>query len=122
MTTYCYSIIFVHGLGSNPDTTWQAKRSGQEPGDPTSRCSDGTQFVNWVKDFLPSDLSEDKYEDTRIYFYNYESYWKRDAVNTRLATLGNELLHSIRGIRRSGAVCNPSAIIRRLLLTVFLPY
>ncbi|KAL8724128.1 MAG: hypothetical protein Q9166_008115, partial [cf. Caloplaca sp. 2 TL-2023] len=68
-------IIFVHGLGSNPDTTW-GLRDGQ--------C--------WVSDFLPQDIPVSFHRDIRIFFYNYDSYWKRDAVQVRLRTLGKSLL------------------------------
>ncbi|KAF7502924.1 hypothetical protein GJ744_004800 [Endocarpon pusillum] len=75
-------IIFVHGLGLNPDTTW-GPRDGQ--------C--------WVSDFLPQDISEDIstsfHKDIRFFFYNYDSYWKRDAVQARLWSLGKSLLDHI---------------------------
>ncbi|KAL8905548.1 MAG: hypothetical protein Q9207_002574 [Kuettlingeria erythrocarpa] len=68
-------IIFVHGLGSKPDTTW-GLRDGQ--------C--------WVSDFLPQDIPLSFHKDIRIFFYNYDSYWKRDAVPARLRSLGKSLL------------------------------
>ncbi|KAJ5899177.1 hypothetical protein N7495_003921 [Penicillium taxi] len=36
-------------------------------------------------------------KDARIFFYNYDSYWKRDAVYTRLTSVGNSLLEHIDG-------------------------
>ncbi|KAL9579751.1 MAG: hypothetical protein Q9203_006566, partial [Teloschistes exilis] len=71
-------IIFVHGLGSNPDTTW-GPRDGQ--------C--------WVSDCLPQDIPLSFHKDIRIFFYNYDSYWKRDAVQARLWSLGKSLLDQI---------------------------
>ncbi|KAL9628429.1 MAG: hypothetical protein Q9164_007280 [Protoblastenia rupestris] len=71
-------IIFVHGLGSNPDTTW-GPRDGQR----------------WVSDFLPQDIPTSFHKDIRIFFYNYDSYWKRDAVQARLWSLGKSLLDQI---------------------------
>ncbi|KAL9026743.1 MAG: hypothetical protein Q9196_004638 [Gyalolechia fulgens] len=71
-------IIFVHGLGSNPDTTWRPK-DGQ--------C--------WVSEFLPQDISASLHKDIRFFFYNYDSYWKRDAVQARLWSLGKSLLDHI---------------------------
>ncbi|KAF0317135.1 kinesin [Colletotrichum asianum] len=85
------SIIFVHGLGSNPDTTWLAKASLSEESTPGRQ-----QFMNWVSDFLPEDLQASQ-RDIRMFFYNYDSYWKKDAVRSRLMTLGNELLEDIHG-------------------------
>ena len=57
----------------------------------------GDQYVNWVSDLLPDDLPSSSHGDNRIFFYNFDSYWKRDAVNTRLFNLGNGLLeHTLR--------------------------
>jgi hypothetical protein len=77
-TEFTSSIIFIHGLGSNPDTTW-GPRDG--------RC--------WVSDFLPEDIPAAFHKDVRIFFYNYDTYWKRDAVQTRLPRLGKGLLDHI---------------------------
>ncbi|KAI9658004.1 MAG: hypothetical protein M1821_002664 [Bathelium mastoideum] len=95
-------IVFVHGLGSNPDTTWQA----EQPVDAFKTADTNTrsahrQYVNWVSEFLPIDLASTSQKDIRIYFYNYDSYWKRDAIRTRLRNLGNELLEHITKIRQS---------------------
>jgi hypothetical protein len=66
---------------------------------------DSEPFVNWVSDFLPDDFPPVIRGDVRLFFYNYDSYWKRDAVHTRLTSLGNELLEHINGeIRASNAV------------------
>lgn len=64
----------MHGLGSNPDTTW------------------GPRDSNWVSNFLPQDIPAALHEEIRVFFYNYDSYWKRDAVQTRLWRLGRGLL------------------------------
>jgi hypothetical protein len=64
------------------------------------------QYVNWVSDFLPDDLPPSTREDARIFFYNYDSYWKRDAVHTRLRNFGSGLLEHVKGIRRSEEVRN----------------
>ena len=96
-----YSIIFVHGLGSNPDTTWRARRSDATLNTPEQPISENDSFVNWISDFLPNDLRKTKL-DTRLLFYNFDSYWKRDAVHTRLSTLGADMLEHINdNIRRS---------------------
>ncbi|KAK4661301.1 uncharacterized protein QC763_0115120 [Podospora pseudopauciseta] len=98
-------IIFVHGLGSNPDSTWRATKHATRQATtadiPEEAATDNEQFVNWVSDFLPSDLLPAVSRDVRLFFYNYDSYWKRDAVHTRLTNLGNELLEHIGGIRMS---------------------
>jgi hypothetical protein len=53
--------------------------------------------VNWVSDLLPQDLPPGTKDDIRLYFYNYDSYWKRDSAATRLASFGNNLLENIIG-------------------------
>ncbi|KJK63773.1 Tetratricopeptide repeat [Aspergillus parasiticus SU-1] len=90
-------IVFVHGLGSNPDTTWRARTS-------TKTTGASTEYPTWVSDFLPDDLSLPGRQDVRIFFFNFDSFWKRDAVQTRLANIGNDLLeHITNTIRRSEA-------------------
>jgi hypothetical protein len=64
----------VHGLGSNPDTTW------------------GPKERNWINNFLPQDIPITLRKDVRLFFFNYDSYWKRDAVQTRLWRLGESVV------------------------------
>jgi hypothetical protein len=71
--------------------------------------------VNWVSELLPNDLPPAVREDTRIFFYNYNSYWKRDALHTRLSTLGNELLEHIKTeIRRTEEVRREAGLVRNM--------
>ncbi|KAK3947628.1 P-loop containing nucleoside triphosphate hydrolase protein [Pseudoneurospora amorphoporcata] len=100
------SIIFVFGLGSNPDTTWRAKRPAEmglaaTADAPKDTTPETNQFVNWVSDFLLHDLHVPPAirREGRIFYYNYDSYWQRDALHTRLELLGKGLLKHIRGIR-----------------------
>ena len=80
------SVVFVHGLGSDPDCTWTAKNAS----------SSESGYINWVVDFLPNDLPGDVKNGTRLFFYNYNTYWKRDAVKTRLARISLEFLGNLR--------------------------
>ncbi|KAB8248713.1 hypothetical protein BDV35DRAFT_403113 [Aspergillus flavus] len=91
-------IVFVHGLGSNPDTTWRARTSTQTTGA-------STEYPSWISDFLPDDLSLPDHQDVRIFFFNFDSYWKRDAVQTRLANIGNDLLEHITNTMRRSEAC-----------------
>jgi hypothetical protein len=87
--------VFVHGLGSNPDTTWGAKDH------------------NWVSDFFPQDIPPAVHIDIRIYFYNYDSYWKKDAVQAGLSGLAKSLLDRIQSeIRGTEEVGVPTARTR----------
>jgi hypothetical protein len=85
----------VHGLGSNPDTTWLARRVDSLQDEAVRPRSTDDQYVNWVSEFLPSDLPPTVRKDTRIFFYNYDSYWKRDALHTGLSELGGKLLEQV---------------------------
>jgi hypothetical protein len=94
----------VHGLGSNPDTTWGPKGS------------------NWVSDFLPHDIPAALHKDIRVFFYNYDSYWKRDAVQTRLWRLGRGLVDGLCSqIWRTDEVGVRAAPSWSRLLTLMLP-
>jgi hypothetical protein len=93
LTSIC-SIIFVHGLGSNPDTTWQ-KLAKDNPDNRANTPSPEKKYVNWVTDFLCDDLPPDIRLHVRIFFYNYDSYWKRDAIEERRARLGHELFEEV---------------------------
>ena len=57
--------------------------------------TDDKEYVCWVTDFLPQDIPPAMREDIRIFFYNHDSFWKRDAVQTRLWNLGHNLLSQI---------------------------
>jgi hypothetical protein len=63
------------------------------------------RYVTWVTDFLPDDILSQTGQKPRIFFYNYDCYWKRDALPDRLYTMGNKLLENISSeIRRSDEV------------------
>jgi hypothetical protein len=102
--------VLVHGLGSNPDTTWLAKApedslASGPSGSPSDVPTSGTQgYVNWVTDLLIEDLKPTSQRTTRVYFFNYDSYWKRDALKTRLRTMAGKLLHNIKLIRTTEIV------------------
>ena len=90
-----HSVVFVHGLGSNPDTTWRARQP----------LGKGRQDVCWVTELLLVDIPPSVRHKTRIFFYNHDSYWKRDAVQTRLWNLAENMLHHVReSIRRTDEV------------------
>src|SRR5256885_13089586 len=99
LTDFGYSLIFVHGLGSNPNTTWCATRKfnevkATEKGTENSQNSIPQQ-VCWIRDFLPYDIPETSRQSTRVFFYSHDTKWLLDAVDTRLAILGRNMLHRI---------------------------
>ncbi|KAI9775707.1 MAG: hypothetical protein M1816_005776, partial [Peltula sp. TS41687] len=90
-------IIFVHGLGSNPDTTWRARKTATK-----LEATHDEEYICWVSDFLPQDIPAAIRQDIRVFFYNHDSIWQRDAVQTRLGELGHNFLNHIRTeIRRT---------------------
>jgi hypothetical protein len=95
----------VHGLGSNPDTTWRARKATTQHDRVVQSTTDSEDYVCWVSDFLREDIPSVVRQDIRVFFYNYDSYWQRDAVQTRLWDLSNSLLDRIGArIRRSEEV------------------
>ncbi|KAI9765373.1 MAG: hypothetical protein M1840_007453 [Geoglossum simile] len=92
---YGVDIIFVHGLGSNPDTTWGPWRYGNRDTAAAQMTSNSRGKACWVSDFLPENIPASSRKDIRIFFYNYDSYWRRDTVWTRLWNTGKSLLDRV---------------------------
>jgi hypothetical protein len=63
----------------------------------------------WITHFLPDDLPQETLAHTRAFFYNYDSYWYRDALDRRLWDLGERLLFHIGSeIQQCEKVCQPT--------------
>jgi hypothetical protein len=107
------SVVFVHGLGSNPDTTWKARTNHQQ-----SNSQASNEYVCWVTDFLPDDISSTERENVRLFFYNYDSYWQRDAVQKRLHGLGKEMLHELQEIRKDWRVSRIVLLMKCQLISL----
>lgn len=91
------SVIFVHGLGANPDTTWTATLPNNEPGSKAERANESRRIC-WVRDLWVNDIPAEVRRKTRVFFYNHDSGWQRDGVQGRLSTLASRLLHELRGM------------------------
>lgn len=94
LTRRMISIVAVHGIGANPDTTWVK--------------SD----VNWLKDkhMLPEVIP-----NARVLRLGYESQWfGTEAIQQRLPLVAEQLL---RGLVQLRTVCNPA---RKDMVTVLL--
>jgi hypothetical protein len=103
-TCVMYSVIFVHGLGSNPDTTWRKRVHDASPRHPGGGDKSNGDTC-WVTDFLVDEIPLASRCKTRIFFYNYDSFWERDAVQTRLWKLAGNMLHHVQQrIRRTAEV------------------
>lgn len=83
------SIVAVHGLASNPDTTWNYRDSEGAP-------------PHWLRDFLPKEGL-----NARIIAFNYNSEWKRNALSKSLADHGNDLLIQLDETRLKPEVGKP---------------
>lgn len=73
-----YSIIAVHGLGSNVDWAWTHK--------------EGHKHVHWLRD---SDMLPARVPSARIMVYSYDSKWHADAPVLRLQECGRGLFDAI---------------------------
>ena len=71
-------VIFVHGLGSHPDSTWRAERLEALS---SQKCSQRQrkEYVYWVRDYLIPDLASKDRCHLRLFYYNYDSAYYRDA-------------------------------------------
>jgi hypothetical protein len=109
------SIVLVHGLGANYDTTWLAEEPENSITSDTSGHTNDTftsgakVYVNWITKFLVADLDHTNSSTTRMYFLNYDSYWKRDALDTRLRSMADKLLSSLEHVRNSETVWSSQA-------------
>jgi hypothetical protein len=71
------SIVFVHGLGANPNTTW---RSGDT-------C--------WITDLLPDHLKDRGLQSrVRLFTFNYKSFWLRRS-HLQLSETANAILQEL---------------------------
>ncbi|KJZ70980.1 hypothetical protein HIM_09635 [Hirsutella minnesotensis 3608] len=77
-------IIFVHGLGADPTKTW---RHGD---------------VCWISQLFPQDLKEKGIQSVRLFTFNYDSFWVRDANSTRLADTARSLGQQLTGDKLRG--------------------
>lgn len=86
-----YSIVAVHGLGSNVDWSW-TWRDKARPG----------LSVNWLKDphMLPNVILK-----SRIIVYNYDSRWHANAPRTRLQLCGEDLVRNLHAFRKGLQDC-----------------
>ena len=89
------SVVFVHGLGAFPDTTWQ-KRRQQGAGGTLSG-----QQISWIRDLLTEDLRE-----AQFMFFNYDSTTYNDAPRKDLQDIAMELLQAfdVSRLRQSSLV------------------
>ena len=85
-------IVFVHGLGSQPDSTWRAERWAEALSSQVGKSRQQKEYVYWVNDFLVPDLASKNRRGLRLFYYNYDSAYYRDASEKRLEDLGDQLI------------------------------
>jgi hypothetical protein len=87
----------VHGLGSNPDTTWLARplNTVATLHRDLEVSASQNKPVNWVTDLLPDEIPLDVRQRSRFYFHNHDSYIKRDALNVRMRHVSDDLLNGL---------------------------
>lgn len=94
-------IIFVHGLGSQPDSTWRAKRRVKDLSSQNASQRQQKEYVYWVSEYLIPDLAFKGRRGLRLFYYNYDSAFYRDASEKRLQDLGDQLLSRISSRRQN---------------------
>lgn len=81
MANCLVSIVYVHGLDSNPQTTTESRSS---------------EKVSWVRDLLPKDDL-----NCRIMAFNHDTRWKSNALSKSLKDLGDDLIHALASKRET---------------------
>jgi hypothetical protein len=90
---FATSIIAVHGLGSNHETTWNYKGHTAE-----GQASNGTCPM-WLRDFLPKEGL-----NARIIAFNHNSEWTARALSKSLEDHGYDLLLALEDKRKTSEV------------------
>lgn len=93
------SIVAIHGIGADPDSTWCGRvNTSNEPGREK-------RFVNWLQDdqMLPSAVL-----NACIMRYGYPSHWFGEgAFHTKLMDVAKRLLRSLRRHRKVSRTKSP---------------
>lgn len=90
------SIIAVHGLGSNPETTWTNPETG----------------THWLRDILALQFST-----CRIVQVNHDSRWDAQSPVQSLRDYGQTILDSISRLRFDAVVKVPEMSQNDMLMT-----
>lgn len=92
--SHTYSIIAVHGLGSNWAKSWIWRAKSHVPVD---------EGKNWLCDLLPVTLKQMNPAATvRVFCFNYNSQWLgQKTYKTRLQNIATNLLKAVDEDRRS---------------------
>jgi len=111
------SIVAVHGLGANPDKTWNYNSVVGTNASQTSSSSDvnlnNASSTMWLKDLLPQHVPK-----ARIMAFNYASESLRNAPRESMRPLANRLLANIDDSRQALEVTIDTslAIDQRLII------
>ncbi|KAF8503946.1 hypothetical protein BU17DRAFT_101606 [Hysterangium stoloniferum] len=108
-------IVAVHGLASNPETTWETRKPSQvaavlmvlSPFLASHRSlkllpSESPQS-SWLCDLLPNDIP-----DARIMIFSHNTAWKENALSKSLYDHGSDLLRTLDERCRTPEVGNDS--------------
>lgn len=109
LTRVACSIIAVHGLASNPETTWlgrgyDAGTDDTTPrGDAPCRSTPPERRPNWLRDFLRKDVH------ARVLVYHHASRWQHHALSKSVGDYAKDLLDALCNKRQIGDVCFSAA-------------
>ena len=85
-----YSVVFVHELGSFPDSTW-VKRKFDKAGE-----LDSHEQISWVRDLLPKSLPL-----ALFLYFNYDSTTYNDVPLKTLEDIADDLLFAFSDAKNS---------------------
>ena len=92
------SIVVVHGLASNPKTTYEMRIHSKD-----SSLVASTTKPMWLRDFLPEENL-----NARIMAFSHNTAWEANALSKSLQECGDDLLRALRRVRQKAEVENDS--------------
>lgn len=109
-TIISISVIAVHGLASNPQTTWRTSTHVQQDVSLVSTYSESTTSTAphrssispesiWLRDFLPQEGLR-----VRVIMFNHNTAWEANALSKSLDDYGEDLLGALCDARTTDEV------------------
>ncbi|KAF8523952.1 hypothetical protein BU17DRAFT_85441 [Hysterangium stoloniferum] len=98
-------IVAVHGLASNPETTWESRKPSQSPSVPGTTAAAAhdpssnpeiTPKLSWLRDVLPNDIL-----NARIMNFSHNTAWQGNSLSKSLHDHADDLLRALEWERRT---------------------
>ena len=104
------SIVIVHGLASDPFTTWSPRKAKQSP-ETSSELAKSPESESWVADWLPQELERRRLR-SRIMIFKHNSAWTANSLSKSLEDHGDDLIQALELERTSAEVRHQTQTIQ----------